>query len=105
VERTITYQVRIALVAWIVLLGSVLTRPLTLRAADIPSATDELGFRSLDPEGPAGAGDPDLTDLPSYCASFEIPGAMDPFHALGRAAIAGGSLSLLPVLGLQPSAP
>lgn len=87
--------------------GLQLCFPQVLQAADVPGTVEEVSWRCMDPDDPNGA--PNLVldhDIcPAQVLTFNATALLNaPCRTLGSAH-GQGSFSLLPVEGVQPSAP
>ncbi len=103
--RVVDSKVWRTLLACVILFGLQLWCPSALHAAEVPHAIDEISLSPTDPSDPNGTGPCADLVVALYATSFGPLIRVNAPSELKRAEYESGILSLLPVTGLQPSAP
>jgi hypothetical protein len=103
--RVVDSKVWRTLLACAILFGLQLWCPSALQAAELPHAIDEISMSPTDPSDPNGGDDGTDLVLALHATSFGPLVLLNAPSELQRAEFESGLLSLLPVSGLQPSAP
>ncbi|HEX2616295.1 MAG TPA: hypothetical protein VHL57_02070 [Flavobacteriales bacterium] len=106
-SRTLENLFRTTLLACTLLFGLLVLSPQVLLAADVPDAVNAFSLEPSDLDDHDSGSGPDggLAVLPASLPSFSTLLRLHASCTLTPASFEGGDPSLLPVTGLQPSAP